>query len=124
MMEKYKADYTNTFVGLTLGDFDKSDLFNSQEFKEWKDKWNARLRRQDISIELSRKNMKKVNPTIIPRNHQVEKALEAAVKKEDFTVLRKLLEVLSTPFDYDNINEEYMSPPEASRIPYKTFCGT
>ena len=124
LMEKYKADFTNTFVELTLGQVDKGDLFKSQEFKEWKDKWDARLKRQDVSLELSRENMKKVNPTVIPRNHQVEKALEAAVKKEDFTVLTKLLEALKTPFDYDNINEEYMSPPEASNIPYKTFCGT
>lgn len=124
LMEKHQADYTNTFIELTLGEFDKSDLFRSQEFKEWKEKWDSRLGRQDISLELSRENMKKVNPTIIPRNHQVEKALEAAVKGEDFTVLRKLLKALSTPFDYNNINEEYMSPPEPSKIPYKTFCGT
>ena len=124
LMEKYKADFTNTFVELTLGEYDKSDIFKTQEFKEWKDKWDSRLERQDISLELSRENMKKVNPTVIPRNHQVEKALEAAVKREDFTVLGKLLEILKTPFDYDNINEEYTSPQETSEVPYKTFCGT
>ena len=124
LMEKHKADFTNTFIGLTLDEFDESDFFESEEFKKWKEKWNSRLERQDISLELSRENMKKANPTVIPRNHQVEKALEAAVEREDFTVLTNLLEVLSRLFDYDNINKEYMSPPEASSIPYKTYCGT
>lgn len=124
LMKKYKADFTNTFVGLTLDRLDKSDLFESQEFKEWKDRWNLRLGRQDISIEMSKENMRKVNPMIIPRNHQVEKALDTAVEKGDFLVLERLLEVLSTPFDYNNINEEYMSLPETSNIPYKTYCGT
>lgn len=124
LMEKYKADFTNSFLALTLDELDGADLFQSEEFKEWKDKWDSRLERQDISIESARKKMKKVNPTVIPRNHQVEKALEAAVEKEDLTVLRNLLEVLSRPFDYDNISEEYTSPPEATSIPYKTFCGT
>ena len=124
LMEKYKSDYTNTFIWLTLGEFDKLDLFKSEEFKIWKEKWEDRLGRQSIPLELSKENMKKVNPTVIPRNHQVEKALDAAVKKDDFTVLRNLLKALERTFDYDNLNEEYILPPEASNIPYKTFCGT
>lgn len=124
LMKKHKADFTNSFLALTLDELDGSGLFQSEEFKKWKDKWDSRLERQEISIESARGKMKGVNPTVISRNHQVEKALEAAVEKEDFTVLTNLLEVLSRPFDYDNINKEYTSPPGASSIPYKTFCGT
>ena len=35
--------------------------------------------------------MKNNNPAVIPRNHRVEEAIEAAVKEEDFSVLEQLL---------------------------------
>lgn len=124
LMNKYKADFTNTFIGLTLGSLDQSDLFESLEFRDWNNKWNSRLKRQDRSLELSRESMKIYNPTIIPRNHQVEKALELAVKTGDYGGFKKLLKALGQPFNYDEINEEYTSPPEDSKIPYRTFCGT
>ena len=124
LMEKYKADFTNTFVSLTLDEDNESDLFQSQDFKEWKRKWILKLKEQEIPIEVARDNMKKVNPLVIPRNHQVEKALDWAVEKNDLTVFEDLLQVLSKCFDYNSINREYMSPPEKTSIPYKTYCGT
>ena len=34
MMEKFKADYTNTFRSLTLNTIENTALFESPEFKE------------------------------------------------------------------------------------------
>ena len=126
LMEKYKADFTNTFVALTDDRYEKLDnygLFQDPEFKDWKSKWNLRQRRQNRSEEASIDNMKKYNPTIIPRNHQVEKALAAAVDNHDYTVLDNLVAAIRDPFNYGNIKEEYMTPPNSS-VPYKTYCGT
>lgn len=124
LMEKYKADYTNTFVGLTLNKFDDEDLFKSKEFKTWKDKWEERLNRQEESKDSSIELMESTNPLVIPRNHQVEKALEAAVERGDYTVLHGLLDVLSNPYDSSKVDKEYMCPPEPTAIPYVTYCGT
>ena len=126
LMENHKADFTNTFVALTDESYKRLDgtgLFESNEFKDWESRWNSRRERQDRSLEASKDMMKKYNPIIIPRNHQVEKALSAAVDNGDYTVLNDLVTALKNPFDYDNIVEEYMAPPE-NNIPYKTYCGT
>lgn len=124
LMKEHKADYTNTFVALTTDKLEGEDLFKSEEFKKWYSKWESRLNNQEESIESSRELMKKLNPSVIPRNHQVEKALDFAVKKGDYTVVEDLLKALLNPYNYSNINEKYMSPPEPSFTPYKTFCGT
>lgn len=127
LMSKFKSDFTNTFVGLTMDSYkslDKSGLFQSKEFKDWNDKWSSRLEKQDSTLELSKETMKNNNPTIIPRNHQVERSLDSAVNNGDYTVFHDLLKALSNPFNYENIKEKYMLPPEESNIPYKTFCGT
>ncbi|NLC04563.1 MAG: YdiU family protein [Tissierellia bacterium] len=126
LMEKHKADFTNTFVALTddrYESLDKSGLFQDPEFIDWKSKWNLRQRRQNRSEEASLDNMKKYNPTLIPRNHQVEKALAAAVDNHDYTVLDNLVAAIKDPFNYEDIKEEYMTPPDSS-VPYKTYCGT
>lgn len=124
LMNKYKADYTNTFIGLTCGKISGLNLFDSDEFKKWNNRWSQRLDKQKESRELSKELMRNSNPAIIPRNYQVEKALDYAVRNEDYTVLESLLEALSDPYNHSKVKGEYMKPPEPSNIKYKTFCGT
>ncbi|BFK82278.1 YdiU family protein [Clostridium baratii] len=123
IMQKYKADYTNTFRALTIDDLNGSEIFNSEEFKEWYKMWQERLSRQDESKDLSKKLMKSSNPAVIPRNHKVEEALEAA-EKGDYSVMDKLLDVLINPFEYSKDQEEYAKLPKPSSCKYKTYCGT
>lgn len=124
MMEKHEADFTNTFRFLTLGKPEKTDFFASPEFKKWYELWQARLEQQGESLEDAKRLMMKNNPSIIPRNHRVEEALEAAVERNDLCVLEKLLAVLKDPYAYSKDQDEYTSGPEATNIPYQTFCGT
>lgn len=123
IMQKYKADYTNTFRALTIDDLNGSEIFNSEEFKEWYKMWQERLSRQDESKDLLKKLMKSSNPAVIPRNHRVEEALEAA-EKGDYSVMDKLLDVLINPFEYSKDQEEYAKLPKPSSCKYKTYCGT
>lgn len=126
LMKNHRSDFTNTFVGLTDESHEKLDnsgLFQCDEFGAWKNRWHIRLERGNRSLEISKENMKKYNPTIIPRNHQVESALAAAVDNSNYTVFNDLLAALKNPFDYDNIKVEYMTPAE-NNVPYKTYCGT
>lgn len=127
IMKDHQADFTNTFAGLTESQYrklDQSGLFQSDPFKEWDKKWHKRLERGNNLVGLSVETMKNNNPRIIPRNHQIEKVLDLAVREEDYTPFQNLLKALLTPYDYDEINEEYMFPPEPSKRPYQTFCGT
>ncbi len=123
-MHKYGADYTNTFRNLTLGNKDDIAMFTTSDFGNWYSKWQERLTRQKKTKEEVIKLMKSVNPSIIPRNHRVEEAINAAVKYDDYSVMIKLIEVLSHPFDYNENQEEYTELPKPTNIPYRTFCGT
>jgi len=124
MMQKYGADYTNTFRALTLDKPDDTVLFGTTEFSQWYELWQARLGRQQESKAASRQLMRKSNPALIPRNHRVEAALEAATNRGDYTVMERLLDVLSSPYDYSPEQTEYSTLPESSAHPYRTFCGT
>lgn len=123
LMNIYRADYTNTFRALTLDRLIDSELFNAMEFSQWYKKWQERLGRQKESKESVHNLMKSKNPAVIPRNHRVEEALEAA-NHGDYSVMQKLLKVLENPYDYSPEQTVYTSPPESCANPYRTFCGT
>lgn len=124
LMEKYKADYTNTFKSLTIGKLDDMDIFCTNEFINWKQKWDRRLSKQKESKEDSLRLMKENNPAVIPRNHRVEEALKAAERDQDLSIMDKLLKILSDPFAYSEEQEDYSTLPPPSNRPYRTFCGT
>jgi uncharacterized protein YdiU (UPF0061 family) len=124
MMQKYKADYTNTFRALTFDKLEDTVLNGTPEFAEWKEQWEARLNRQQEPKASSQQLMQKSNPAVIPRNHRVEEALDAAVKEEDFSVMERLLNVLSSPYAHSFEKDEYTKLPAPSSHPYRTFCGT
>ncbi|MNC52152.1 hypothetical protein D3C75_1014820 [compost metagenome] len=122
-MENNRADFTNTFRTLTLGLTEDSSLAGSPEFVRWHERWQARLGRQQSTEEAVRQLMRSSNPSVIPRNHRVEAALEAA-QQGDYSVMERLLAVLANPYGYTPEQEEYTAPPEPSACAYQTFCGT
>ncbi|XHU84413.1 YdiU family protein [Peribacillus muralis] len=123
MMKKHGADYTNTFRALTFGTIEETVLFGAAEYVQWHELWQARLGRQQESKDSSSQLMQSSNPAVIPRNHRVEEALEAAVEKGDYSMMERLLDVLSNPYEHSAKQAEYTTLPEAS-TPYRTFCGT
>ncbi|MCC5800955.1 protein adenylyltransferase SelO [Rossellomorea vietnamensis] len=123
LMNKHQSDFTNTFRSLTLGR-EESDVFNTSEFTSWKERWKERLSRQDETMEASKQRMRTSNPSMIPRNHRVEEALQAAVEEDDFSVMTDLLSVLEDPYAYSSDQEEYCKLPSPTNRPYRTFCGT
>ncbi len=124
MMQKYHADYTNTFLALTFDRTEDTPLFDSGEFKEWVALWQERLKRQVESKASSHELMRKSNPALIPRNHRVEEALEAAEKDGDYSHMYRFLNALSNPYAHSFEQAEYASPPGPSACAYRTFCGT
>ncbi|HWQ43895.1 MAG TPA: YdiU family protein [Desulfosporosinus sp.] len=124
MMQKYRADYTNTFRALTFDRLEDTVLFGSTEFAQWHELWQARLGRQQEPKASSHQLMQDCNPALIPRNHRVEAALEAAVKHGDYHVMEQLLDVLSSPYAHSPEQADYSTLPTLSTRPYRTFCGT
>lgn len=124
MMEKYRADYTNTFRLLTLGMHEDAGMMQTTDFAHWRDSWRARLGRQQQAEDKWRQLMKDNNPAVIPRNHRVEEALASAVEYADYRGINRLLAVLAKPYAYTPEQAEYAALPVPSTVPYQTFCGT
>ena len=123
-MNRHGVDFTNTFRDLTSGSLPEASVFKTPDFKQWFERWQARLKRQPDSRKTSCRLMNTHNPAVIPRNHRVEEALEAAVERADFTVMEKLLDILSQPYQDPPEQAGYHLPPPPSAQSYRTFCGT
>lgn len=124
LMQKYKADYTDTFFQLSRGTAEQLEIYPAQGFQQWLSLWNNRLSSQNQPKEKVQKIMQQHNPTIIPRNYLVEEALEAAVKNQDNRIMKKLVDALQNPYDYENILPQYTKIPKDNSCSYKTYCGT
>jgi serine/tyrosine/threonine adenylyltransferase len=94
----------------------------------WMATWRARLEREAaaggpagaarVAV------MRRTNPRIIPRNHQVEAALAAATAG-DLAPFDALLAALRQPYSDDPALAKYAEPaPAAQTAAYQTFCGT
>lgn len=68
--------------------------------------------------------MNRVNPAVIPRNHQVAAMIEAAVEREDFAPFEELLAVLAEPYAERPEFKRYREPPRLHERVLETFCGT
>jgi uncharacterized protein YdiU (UPF0061 family) len=68
--------------------------------------------------------MRKMNPALIPRNHLVEAALDAANMRQDFKPFEDLLAVISRPYDEGPGLEKYSAPARPEECVLQTFCGT
>ena len=67
--------------------------------------------------------MKARNPFFIFINHLVEKAINEAVEKSNFSMVDDLIEVLKKPFE-SNKKFNLGDPPKPNEDIKNTFCGT
>lgn len=123
LLEKYEADFTNTFVALTFDKIKETKLQGQADFVEWRNTWQKRLGEQKESPEQSKTLMATHNPAIIPRNHLVEEALAAGVNDGDFAKVKQLVEVLKDPYAHTKEQIAYADEPTGDTN-YQTFCGT
>ena len=123
LMQHKRADFTNTFRALTFEAVEEPALANDPAFKEWHNRWTARQQLEGRSKQEILKLMKSKNPAVIPRNHRVEAALEAAAQG-DYKVMEKLLDILRDPYAHSDEQQPFAAPPPPSTPPYQTYCGT
>ena len=129
LMEDSHADFTLVFRHLSkLLRGDSSQVRQhfdiSASFDAWSQRWQNRMKSENICDETRPLAMDQTNPIYIPRNYKVEAALIAAVEHDDMKPFTRLLAVLSRPFDDVQGNEDYAIPGPQLATPYQTFCGT
>ena len=120
-MENNKADYTNTFCHLMNTKINHNKVYDDNNFINWSNEWKQRMLKNNNSKEKSIDLMKMSNPTVIPRNHKVEEALNS-VNEGNLEILNKLLSVLKKPYSSQETIEDYQLP--STNKSYQTFCGT
>ena len=123
-MHQNKADYTNTFCYLMNELKNGNKIYKDKQFIKWKKKWQERCKSNNNSPENSIKMMRNSNPLIIPRNHKVEEALSEAEKDNDFSKVKKLVEIFKNPYKKIFHMSIYQDLPSSANVKYKTYCGT
>lgn len=113
------ADWTLTFRRLATATQGDDSLLRPlfpdfARMRAWLPRWRSRLGPDAAAALLA------ANPAVIPRNHQVEAALEAATAG-DMAPFNALLAAVTQPFAEA---EAYMLPAPTGFGPYVTFCGT
>ena len=121
-MHEKKNDYTNTFCYLMGEKIQENKNYEDINFKNWKLRWLERLKINNSSPEKYLNLMRSFNPSVIPRNHKVEEALDAA-NKNNFKPVIQLIEVLKNPYNKKKGIFEYQIP-SVLKEKYQTFCGT
>jgi uncharacterized protein YdiU (UPF0061 family) len=125
-----QSDYTLTFRYLCdvlgeKGDSKFKEQFTTQdEISKWLVEWQLCINNQGQSKEKIYQSMRLVNPAFIPRNHLIERIIKAAVDHDDYSEMKALSSILSNPYKEQNVDFDYINPPEPSEKVYKTFCGT
>ena len=126
LMEETSADYTDTFRALSGATTLPPALERARGWDAWRARWDARCDRAhgDGPTAAARDRMRNANPAVIPRNHLVEEALDAAVKTKDFGLFRRLLTAVQAPYEERPELAPFQELPPDSFRNYKTFCGT
>jgi uncharacterized protein YdiU (UPF0061 family) len=129
LMAGQGADWTLTFRRLSQvprGDADavRAQFSDPAALDGWLGDWHARLTTEAAAPRDIAAGMDQANPAVIPRNHLVEAALDAAIGG-DPGPFEALLEAIAAPWAETPGREAFALPPPAAFTQgYRTFCGT
>ncbi len=129
LMSANNADFSQTFRMLSQSVTDATAgaaavFADSNSWLAWCSRWHARLAEQEAPLNLIQQQMDATNPALIPRNHQIAKAIELANTEGDLSLFNRLYQALQTPFVLQADNADLALPPSAEQCIANTFCGT
>ena len=101
----------------------RNDFLDREKFDQWMTAYLERLQSETRDDGLRAIAMNLVNPKFILRNHLAQAAIEKAAL-DDFSEVTKLHEILSKPFDEQQINDEYALPPPADLQTIAVSCSS
>lgn len=124
-----KSDVSKNKIEFSALTFEKSSfgkLFkNHNHIIEWIKTWFHKLSLTGSSIKTIATAMDLNNPLFIPRNHLIDKAIKDAEIKNDFSMAKKILDLVTNPYLLRNAEDLIFSyPAKPEEQIYKTFCGT
>ena len=128
LMMDNESDFTITFRSLSDILLNNSDNFLAQfnqkdEVSGWINNWKSALNLENKNVGEIILNLNNTNPLYIPRNHQVQKAIEESYLG-NFKVLEEMLDVLKNPFQENVSLSHYSEAPSEQQRVTQTFCGT
>ena len=128
LMMDNESDFTITFRCLSDILLNNSDNFLAQfhqkdEVSGWINNWKSALNSENKNVGEIILNLNNTNPLYIPRNHQVQKAIEESYLG-NFKVLEEMLDVLKNPFQENVSLSQYSEAPSEQQRVTQTFCGT
>jgi uncharacterized protein YdiU (UPF0061 family) len=97
---------------------------NPQDYDGWAVKWRARLAREPGQPRERAAAMRLVNPAFIPRNHLIQRVIDAALEAENLAPFTELSAVLAQPYQSRAGFDSYAAPPPPDERVLRTFCGT
>lgn len=125
-LEANELDFTRSFqdlASLLQNEHAETHLKQTAALTEFMQQYRDRLDQAGVSQKNAAEIMGRTNPVFIPRNHQVERAIDHALN-DDYSVFFDLVELLREPFSEQPQYADYKQPPtEAERVT-ATFCGT
>ena len=119
LLRAQHIDHTTFFRSLAAGTA-RSLFAEPEPFDAWATRREALLPADRAAVVAA---MNRVNPVYIPRNHLVEEALTAATAG-DLAPFRRLVAVVSDPYEQRPGLDDYARPAPAGCDPYVTYCGT
>ena len=127
MMEN-QADYTLTFRNISKVLTENSDEFfqlfkDKNEIHQWLKDWRAVVNSENSDLMSLEKNLNEINPIYIPRNHQVQQAIDKAYEN-DFSKMLEMIDVVKRPFEEKPQYSSYAEAPLDGQKVQRTFCGT
>jgi len=130
IMANDALDFTLTFRWLTeraTGDLAHTplpELFSAPRALEaWAESWHERRNANQGDPETIARTMASANPVVIPRNHQVQKAIERA-EQGNTQWAQALVARAATPFVWGSEDLVWARPPAPEERVTQTFCGT
>jgi serine/tyrosine/threonine adenylyltransferase len=96
----------------------------TSELQPWLARWQQRLQAQAQPASAVAHAMDRHNPLVIPRNHRVEAALQAASDANDLAPFNALLHDITRPYSPPANPANAQPAPAHLTAGYRTFCGT
>lgn len=125
LLAQEALDWTQSWRKLAFIAEGRADLFlapikDRAPAHAWIERWLARAGGANQGLAAG---LRAVNPLVIPRNHQVEAALQAATAG-DMQPFAALLAAVQRPYDDDPALQGFSMPAPQGFGSYVTFCGT
>jgi uncharacterized protein YdiU (UPF0061 family) len=118
-LAKDKTDFTLFFRHLTLfAANDKRSGLKQMIHEQWISNWESMQKPENHHA-----IMQASNPILIPRNHRIEEAIQAAYQN-DFSLFHRLADALAKPFEENPEYADLELAPLPEQCVKNTFCGT